>query len=192
MNYCSVILAGGKSSRMGTNKALLKINNEIVIEKILAELNQLSDKVYVVANDKSIYDFLNVPIISDRFPGKGPLAGIEAALYHTKEDVVVISPCDTPFIHKGVYRYLLDELGTYDAVIPYFKQQPQPLSGIYKKKILPVIHEQLQLDDLRVRSFFSKINVKYVHNFGQLNGHLIKKHFFNMNNPEEYKRAKTF
>ncbi|HEY4602466.1 MAG TPA: molybdenum cofactor guanylyltransferase [Cerasibacillus sp.] len=192
MDICSVILAGGESSRMGTNKALLKLNNEIVIEKIFNELQQLSSRVYIVANEKKIYDFLNIPIISDRFYGKGPLAGIETALYHAAEDVIVISPCDTPFIHKEIYRYLVDELKTYDAVIPYYDNQPQPLSGIYKKRILPIIQEQLQNDELRIRSFFSKINVKYVHDFGHISDLIIEKHFFNMNDPEAYSRAKTY
>ncbi|GEN30561.1 molybdopterin-guanine dinucleotide biosynthesis protein A [Cerasibacillus quisquiliarum] len=192
MEFSSVILAGGQSSRMGTNKALLKLNNEFVIEKILKELRQLSQEVYIVSNDTKIYDFLNVPVIRDRYPGKGPLAGIETALYHIDKDIVIISPCDTPFIHKEVYQHLLNKLDTYDAVIPYVNNRPQPLSGIYKKNVLPVVQKQLQLNNLKVRSFFSKINVKYVYDFGQIADGIVEKHFFNMNYPDEYNRAKSF
>ncbi|MBU5466639.1 molybdenum cofactor guanylyltransferase [Virgibacillus sp. MSJ-26] len=192
MNTCGVILSGGKSSRMGTNKALLTIDNKTVIETIAEELQLVSDKIIVVTNEPADYKFLNLPLVSDRYPNKGPLAGIETAMYHFEADHYIISACDMPFINHHVYQYLLDNLGIYDAIVPEYDDQLHPLSGIFRRNALNVIKSQIERGNLRVKSFFDFLNVKFVKKFNDIDETLLKKHFFNMNNPEEYQQARGY
>jgi len=190
MNTCGVILSGGKSSRMGTNKSLLTIDNQPVIQKISEELKQCNDEVIVVSNQHETYDFLGLKQISDRHTGKGPLAGLETALYHVNADVYMFAACDMPFISSEVYRFLLQQLAHYDAVVPIYNNQMHPLAGIYKKSVLPQIQSQIEKNNLKVKGFFAYVNVIYVRDFGNLSDELLQKHFFNMNNPAQYKEAK--
>ena len=80
MKTTGIILAGGKSSRMGTNKALLTINGKTVIERIVNQLDQIVDEIIVVTNQFHDYEFLQLPMVEDKWKGMGPLAGIQAGL----------------------------------------------------------------------------------------------------------------
>lgn len=192
MDVCCVALSGGKSSRMGTNKSLLLLNNKTVIEKIINELHDISCHVYLVTNEPVIYRFLQIPLIRDRYKEKGPLAGIETAFYHIDASIFVFSPCDTPFISSSIYRYLLKQIGDKDAVIPVYNGQIHPLSGIYRKKVLPNIQRQIEQNKLRVKDFVNNIDVKYVDDFDYIPDKVLAKHFFNMNDPDAYEKAKSF
>src|SRR5690625_6759771 len=107
MNTCGVILSGGKSSRMGTNKSLLTIDNQPVIQKISEELKQCNDEVIVVSNQLETYNFLGVKKIIDRLTDKGPWPGLETVLYHVNADVYMFVACDMHFISSEVYKFLL-------------------------------------------------------------------------------------
>lgn len=192
MNTCGVILAGGKSSRMGTDKALLKLDNKTVIEHIIAEFSKITEDIIIVTNKPIHYQFLKLPIVSDRYQEKGPLGGLETALYHGLADNYLISACDTPFINHYVYQKLLDELNNYDAVIPKYMDRLHPLSGIYKSSLLPDIQYQIEQNNLRVQSFFDDRNINYIDQFSSINDDVLMRHFFNMNNPDEYNDAKRF
>jgi len=191
MRISSVVLSGGKSSRMGTNKSLLKLDEKPVISHIIEEMQTLTDDVFIITNDPQIYTFTGLSMFSDRYKGKGPLAGLESAFYHIPSDVFLIAACDMPFIHHRVYTYLLKYLDDYDAVIPIYDTQTHPLVGIYRRSVHSHIQEQLVKNELRVKSFFNNINIKYIDDFGSISEETLKRHFFNMNNPDEYERAKS-
>lgn len=185
-----VILSGGKSLRMGTNKALLKIQGKPVIERILAELGGITDEVMIVANHPNIYQYLDISQVADRYLEKGPLAGLETALYHGDGEIFMFAACDMPFINGDVYQYLFQQLNQYDAVVPIYDNHMHPLAGIYKKSILPAIQAQIEKNNLRVKSFFGNIHVNYVSDFAGIDDALLQRHFFNMNHPAQYEEAK--
>lgn len=191
MHISGIVLSGGKSSRMGTNKSLLLLHDKPVIMHIVEELQTISEEVYVITNDPQTYEFIGQPMLSDRYKNKGPLAGLETALYHVEADAYMIAACDMPFIDQQVYSYLLQQLDGYDAVVPIYDGQVHPLSGIYKKDVLRHIQHQLERNRLRVNSFFDYIHVKYVETYDDICEHVLHKHFFNMNHPDEYEQAKT-
>ncbi|MGP4107143.1 molybdenum cofactor guanylyltransferase [Virgibacillus sp. L01] len=190
MNISGVVLSGGKSSRMGTNKSLLTLDGKPVIEHITNELQLMSDTVSIITNMPSSFDFLNLGLYKDRYLDSGPLAGLESAIYHIDADVYICSACDTPFVHEDVYDYLLHSLGDFDAVIPIYKEKMHPLSGIYTSNILPEVQQLLANNQLKVRKLFDRINVKYVQDFGNIPEHILTRHFFNMNYPNQYEEAK--
>jgi len=187
-----VILAGGKSTRMGTNKSLLKVDNVPSIERVSHTLEDVTDELILISNEQQTYDHLNIKQYSDRFVDKGPLAGLETALYHTDADWYVIAACDMPFVSKDIYEYLLSKRDeTTDAIIPKLDGRDHPLSGIYHRSVLPAIQKQIKQNNLRVKSFFDAIRITYVEDYSMFNEEIVTKHFFNMNNPKQYDEAKT-
>ncbi|WP_164668808.1 molybdenum cofactor guanylyltransferase [Virgibacillus doumboii] len=190
MNICGVVLTGGESSRMGTNKSLLTLTGKPVIEHITTELKTCSNSVSVITNDPPSYKFLGTNLYADRYPGKGPLAGLESAIYHGDASVYLCAACDMPFVSKEVYNYLLNALQDFDAVIPVYNKKLHPLSGIYTNKILPKIQQQLDNDERKVRGLFDHISVNYISTYGNIPENVLTRHFFNMNYPDQYESAK--
>lgn len=190
MLTCGVVLSGGQSSRMGTNKSLLPIKDKKAISHIVDELTHCTDEVIIITNEKESYKFLNKKIFTDRFQNKGPLAGLESALYHYQADIYYLAACDMPFISCRIYQYLAQHITDYDAVIPIYENREHPLAGLYRRSALPHIQTQIQQNRLRMNSFYDDINVKYVKHFNHIDEQTLQKHFFNMNNPEQYEIAK--
>lgn len=190
MFTCGVVLSGGQSSRMGTNKSLLPIAGKKAISHIVDELTHCTDDVIIIANEEQPYKFLNRQIFADRFPDKGPLAGLESAMYHYEADIYYIAACDMPFVTCEVYRFLAEQLKDSDAVIPIYENREHPLAGVYRRSILPHVQEQIKQNRLRMNSFHKLVNVKYVESFGTITDDILRKHFFNMNNPDQYETAK--
>lgn len=192
MNIGGIILSGGKSSRMGTNKSLLTLQGRAVIEHVAEALQSCCNTVGIVTNDMEQYAHLGLPMYCDRFVDKGPLAGLESGLFHMKADIYVVAACDMPFINPDMYRYLLCQLKTHDAVVPYYDNQLHPLAGVYRACVLPAIQEQLQRDKRKVKSFFNHIDMLQIDTFPGFTQEVLQKHFFNMNYPEQYEAAKSF
>ncbi|MGM8366722.1 molybdenum cofactor guanylyltransferase [Virgibacillus sp. W0181] len=190
MRTCGVILSGGKSSRMGTNKALLPVEGKPTIQHISETINQCAEQVYVIANNQSDYTFLGHQQFSDRYKEKGPLAGLESALYHIDADVFLLAACDMPFLQIDVYKALLAQTEGYDAVIPVFEGRIHPLCGIYKKTTLVTIQQQIEADDLKIKHFLDRVRVNYVHTFPGILNKMLHRHFFNMNDLSQYETAK--
>ncbi|HLR01483.1 MAG TPA: molybdenum cofactor guanylyltransferase [Virgibacillus sp.] len=191
MHSCGVVLSGGKSSRMGTNKSLLQLNDDKpVIQHIYDEIKHICDDTIIVTNQPEQYDFLKATMVGDRYFDMGPLAGLETAMYHIDADIYMIAACDMPFINRDIYTYLANKLQSYDAVIPRFDNQMHPLAGIYRRHVLPSIQKQIQSHDLRVKGFFEDINVLYVDDFASFPQTMVERHFFNMNDPAEFEEAK--
>lgn len=190
MDLCAVILCGGQSRRMGRNKSLLEINNQKVIDIMVEEVKQITNNVILIAKDEAAYKHLNIPIYKDRYEDSGPLAGIETAMHHVEAESYLFTACDMPFINKAIYRYLLQFLKDVDAVVPKYEGRVHPLASLYRRTCLPVIQGKLEEGDLRVRSFYDEVNIKFVDDFKDFDPFHVKKHFFNMNNPDQYKQAK--
>ncbi|WP_281251613.1 molybdenum cofactor guanylyltransferase [Virgibacillus phasianinus] len=190
MKICSVILAGGHSTRMGTNKALLPLGNKSVIEYIADEMESINSKVVINSNNAAIFSHLGLPIIKDNYLDQGPLAGMEAALSQVDVDICIFSACDTPFVNRQVYYHLLGQLSEYDAVVPVYEDTMHPLSGIYRKRIALRVRKQLAGGERKVRKLFDHINIKFVDEFGDIPPYVLVRHFFNMNNRAQYEKAK--
>ncbi|WP_147535045.1 molybdenum cofactor guanylyltransferase [Bacillus marasmi] len=192
MKAGGIILSGGKSSRMGTNKSLLKINQKPNIERIKDELDKLVSEIVLVSNNPETYQFLQLNTVSDVYPGQGPLAGIHAGLLASSFDVNLIVACDMPFISMELGSYLLDATDNYDAVLPVIHGKHQPLFAVYRKSICAEIEACIVQNELTVRGLLKRLNVRYMTE-ADLPEHLqhqLDKYFFNMNRPEEYEVAK--
>ncbi|WP_316572189.1 molybdenum cofactor guanylyltransferase [Neobacillus sp. YIM B06451] len=191
MKAAAILLSGGKSSRMGTNKALLKINEKTNIERIRDELLKLFDEVILVTNEPEEYRFLHLKTVTDEYPGRGPLAGIHAGLKASSFDANLVVACDMPFISAELAENMVKNLGHYDAVVPVIGGRQHPLFAVYQKSIMEVAEECIEKGTLRLKQMFEHLNVLFLTE-GDLetysNGYL-ERIFFNMNNPEEYELA---
>ena len=182
-----IILCGGKSKRMGTNKALLKLNGKFVIQYVVDVLNIFCDEILLSANSKEL-EVLNIPIIRDEFSGIGPIAGIYSTLKQSNNAINIILSCDTPFINEGFVRYLLDNANNYDVVLPVFENHLQPMTGIFNKNIAHHILNEIKQGNYIPPRIFEKVGlnkIKIDENLSFWHKYL----FFNINRPEEYLKA---
>jgi molybdopterin-guanine dinucleotide biosynthesis protein A len=158
----AVVLAGGRSSRLGQDKALLRINGQFLIERILEKLAQLSDEVIVVANDIEKYEQFEAVVVGDVFPDKGALGGIYSGLRAATRNRSLVVACDMPFLNLSLLRYMQGLAPRYDVVIPRMGRLTEAVHAIYSRNCLPFIEGQLQGGDLRIISFFPHVHVRYV------------------------------
>lgn len=195
-----IILAGGKSKRMGVNKALLEIDGEKNIERIKNELLKTTDKIIVIANDLDIYRFLQVPIFPDVIKEKGPLAGIHSGLKASSTDWNLFVACDLPFFNPKLadfYVHLLKNdprAKDADAVIPYIEGRRNPLVGLYNKRIIPIIEKSLLNNVHKIVKAFEGANVIEITESDFMEFGMSKEEiddaFYNMNRPEDYEYVK--
>lgn len=192
MKATGIILVGGKSSRMGKNKALLTIGGKKVIERIAEEMQTITDNVIIVTNTFHEYEFLNLPMVEDKYKGLGPLAGIHAGLEASQTNSNLVTACDMPFISTEIGTYLLEQLTDQQVVVPEIFGQLHPLFAAYHKSAKDVFSKELEMGELRVRKAFKELYVKIVTEKDlRAEGFRIKdSDFFNMNYPEEYEMAK--
>jgi molybdenum cofactor guanylyltransferase len=188
MEANGIILAGGQSSRMGKNKALLRLNNETMIERIVKNLETFVDDVIIVTNGFEDYRFLGLPMVEDRWKGMGPLAGIEAGLHASRTEKNLVVACDMPFISQEWGEYLLSCLDEYQAAVPKISGMLHPLFASYRKEVGQKAGVSLQENTLRMRDFFDNIHVKIVHG-DERSLPKEEKYFFNMNHFEQYEQA---
>ena len=194
MKAAAIILAGGKSSRMGTNKALLKINEKTNIERTADKLKLLFDDIILVTNQSEPYEFLGLRMVPDQYPGMGPLAGVHAGLTASDYDINFIVACDMPFVSGELSEVLVNNSLHYDAVIPVINGRQHPLFSVFKKQTAQVVEQQIKADQLRMKHLLDHLDVLYLTEreltaYSQVE---LTKVFFNMNHPEEYEEAKSW
>lgn len=194
MKAGAIILSGGKSSRMGTNKALLKIDGKTNIERIKEALEEVFSDIILVTNEMEEYRFLNLPMVADIYPGKGPLAGIHSGLIASSYDVNFVVACDMPFISSNLAKYLIEQSDGYDVVVPKIGGKLHPLFSVFKKSNLSIIEDELKKEKLRIRDLFDLLKVRVI-NEDEIVDTIdedIERSFYNMNSPSDYEAVKKW
>lgn len=156
------VLAGGGSTRMGVNKALLEFGGVRIIETLLRTIRPLFPEIVIVANDPDAYADLGVPIWPDRIPEKGALGGIYTAVFHSAFPQTFCIACDMPFPNPAVIAYLRDLAPGYDVVVPRTAEGYHPLHAVYRKTCLPSMEAMIQADRLKIDRLFPLVRVRAV------------------------------
>lgn len=189
----SIILAGGKSSRLGRNKALQVIGSKSLIQWVVDRLAMLSTEIIIVTARGEVipcYSTVEIKTVADIYPGKGPLVGIYSGLISSSGSRAVAVGCDTPFLSVSLLRYMTQICSIYDVVVPRIKNRLEPLCAVYSKNCSGPIQRLLGQDELRIDKLFSMVKVKYVEE-DEINGfdpeHLS---FFNINSQADLVRAR--
>jgi molybdopterin-guanine dinucleotide biosynthesis protein A len=185
----AVILAGGRSTRLGLNKAFLEINGQPLIERIVDRLAQMCEEIIIVTNEVDEYEHLEAIVVPDVVPGKGALGGIYSGLQAASNPHSLIVACDMPFLNLTLLRYMQGFAEAYDVVIPRVGQFVEALHAIYSKRCLPHIERRVQAGELQITRFLSDVRVGYVEQeeieiFDP--DHLS---FFNINSQEDLQKA---
>lgn len=192
LKACGVILAGGQSSRMGTNKALLEIEGEPLIQRLARRFIAWFEQVVVVTNTPETYAFLNLPMVGDRIPGLGPLGGLEAGLTASRYEHTFFCAVDMPFVSEGLIRQMLDLAPGHDIVVPVWNGEFEPMHAVYGHGCLGAISRNLDARRLRLISIFDEVRRRdlteaEVRRFGDPD-----RLFFNCNTPEDLQQARLW
>ena len=183
MTFGAVILAGGRSRRMGQCKAELVLGGETLLARTVRQLADCSE-LWLSANDPKLAEGLPVRLAVDRYPGAGPLAGLEAVLSAAVCDALVCVPCDLPNLTADVPRMLAERFSPeLDAlVLADSGGRLHPLCGVYHRRALPAIRRQLEQGERRVLDLLPHLR------WARLSGVVPDRVLYNLNTPEDLLR----
>jgi len=193
-----IILAGGKSTRMGENKSFLKLADKTVIEKVTDLMRSIFKIVLLITNTPEEYKFLSIPIFEDIYKYKGPLAGIHSGLTNSKTQNNFVISCDIPLMTDEMIKYIVERKTEKPISVCKADGFIQQLAGRYSKKVLPLAEEILISYTEEIRAGKQKNRKCNVLNLLDKAGSEIidaedlsfykENIFFNMNRPEDYKK----
>ncbi|MFH2012285.1 MAG: molybdenum cofactor guanylyltransferase [Pseudomonadota bacterium] len=180
-----VILAGGNSKRMGTNKAFLKINGQRMIDQTVDLFKNIFDEIILVTNSPQEYLYLNVRIVTDLIPGKGALGGLYTGLFFASSQHIFVTACDIPFLNREFIDYMISKVDNFDVLVPHSIGGLEPLHAIYSKTCIRHIEALLELNDLKITNFYPKVRLKEIGFKETLSFDPKQSLFFNLNVPED-------
>ncbi len=159
-----VILAGGKSKRMGRDKATLKIGHSYLIEFPLNVLKRHFKHILVVTSKKLLQPLKtilssDINVVSDIYPAHGALGGIYTALHNVQSTYIFVTACDMPFINDGFVEFMLKLINGHDIIIPKGSKGYETLHAIYKKTLRETIKENILRTQNKIIDFFPKADV---------------------------------
>jgi molybdopterin-guanine dinucleotide biosynthesis protein A len=183
-----VILAGGNSSRMRSNKALLPVGEELFIERIYRQLSVVFHKVILVTNNPELYRFLPCHTVPDVFPGMGSLAGVHAGLLGSETPYVFATACDMPYLNISLIRLLVAGIDGQQLIIPESNEGWEPLHAVYGKRALPVMETALRGGDRKLVRCCRRLQAKVISRdtVARIDAKFLS--FININTPEDYFR----
>jgi molybdopterin-guanine dinucleotide biosynthesis protein A len=186
----TVIMAGGKSSRMGTDKSFVPLLGKLMIEYVLEAVAGLGEEQMLITNKQAEYAFLNLPMYGDIYPDMGPLGGFHSALSHAATPYILVVACDMPWLNRPLLEYMVSIRGSADIIVPRWEKYPEPLHAIYSQECLEPITANLDAGLLKLTAFFEKVRVNYLERETIAQYDPAGQSFRNVNTPEELERAK--
>jgi len=161
-----IVLAGGKSLRLGQNKARETIGDKSLLERAVFQLGSFhSDIIIVAAAKQSLPQLIGYPRVRkviDAYPGTGPLGGIYSGLAASDSFYNLVVACDMPFLNQALLDYMIQLSVNFDLVIPRLGDLVEPLHAIYTKECLAPIERLLKQGRLGVRELFTLVKVRYL------------------------------
>jgi molybdenum cofactor guanylyltransferase len=181
------ILAGGKSSRMGTDKGLILFNGKSIIEHIMEQLQPVTDKVIIVSNNPA-YEKFGVEVITDLVREIGPAGGIFTALSHSKTAQIFVLSCDMPFVTTAAIEYVIQHASQSQITIASHDGRSEPLFGIYSKTCLTQWDMLIQKGFLKLQEMVAEFDLLKLNMDGS--PLFTRNVFININTPEDLKNLK--
>lgn len=184
-----VVLAGGRNSRMGRDKASLPWQGSDFLQVILQKLTAVCDELIVVTNMARTEMLPNVRYVADIIPQRGPLSGIHAGLVHATTDLVFVTACDMPYLSVAAVNHLRSLSPGWDVVAPGEAEYLEPLFACYRKTCIPVIESLLQQDIRKTQALFPLVRYRQVplDEMKQFDPQL--RFLYNINFPSDYQAA---
>ena len=166
LNTSALLLLGGRSLRMGSDKAMLRIGDQTFLGRIAHKLAMLTDDLVIVGPHTTAYveavSPLPVRFVADVFANCGPLGGLHAGLQAIQNPSAIVVACDMPLVNVDLLKYMAGLLGAYDAVVPQDVGGWHPLHAVYHQRCVTRIEDMLNAGDagdLRMQSLIKHLNV---------------------------------
>jgi molybdopterin-guanine dinucleotide biosynthesis protein A len=159
----ALILAGGENKRLPILKGFLELKGRKIIESNIELLKGIFDGVIISTNTPERYFYLGMSMVGDVINYRGPMTGILSALITLKETEIFVTACDMPFIKPELIRYIVGRwTDRWEAIVPVFDGKPQPLLGIYSRKLVSKMEESIKTQTRGLREFLGTIEVHYI------------------------------
>lgn len=189
MNVSGIILAGGKSRRMGRNKALLDLGGLTLIERVAGVMSGVCREIIIAGGDPGALGSLGYPVVPDAYPGCGPLSGIHAGIMAAGSQYCFISACDIPFLSEKLIRRVVSEAEGYDAVILMHGEFYEPLCSLYGRAFAAAAETSIKKGAYKVMQSLELVKWKPLAvEAGEFPD--LERSIFNINTPGDYEKAK--
>jgi molybdopterin-guanine dinucleotide biosynthesis protein A len=159
----AIVMAGGKSSRMGRDKAMLPVDGRPMIEHICDLIRPHFGQLLISAGDAGKYSFLGIETVADKIPGRGPLVGIASALEASAHELNAVVACDMPDINIDFIKRMIKECEGYDAVVPRTGVSfLEPLCAVYRKSMAGPLNDALSAGEIKLSDVLRRCNVRFI------------------------------
>lgn len=177
-----LLLAGGKSTRMGVDKGLMLLNGKPMVQYVLDAAAQLMPRILLIAN-KPEYQQFGYPVYADIWPETGPMGGIFTGLTHSQTNKNLVLACDTPYLQAPALRILLNHCAEFTITVATLNGQLEPLFAVYDKKCLSKIEKCLENKVFKLQNLIDSCGnmVKKV----EMSELVPSEVFRNLNTPED-------
>lgn len=181
-----IVLAGGRSSRMGSDKGLVQLEGKKFIEHVLVALIPNVNEVIIVANNAN-YNTFGCKVVEDIIKNCGPLGGIYTGLMNSNTENTIIVSCDIPFINSGLIQYIIKNAGKADISVPVHKGNIEPLCAIYTKRTTDKLYNLIMSKELKIQNVLRHFLTREIY-ITTRQKFYNDKLFVNINTPEELKQ----
>ncbi len=183
MKITGVIIAGGKSLRMGYDKKQIEYSGKTFLDKAIELLSNITDEVIVSSNEELPID---IHIIKDEIEEAGPMGGIYTVLKNIQNDLALVIPADLPLLTEEVLQHLIKAYDQKSPACVYeVNEHLEALVGLYRKDILPAMEQQLALGEYKLQELLEKVIAQ------KISGDLFVQNFININTPQDLDRLKN-
>ncbi|AGB41184.1 molybdopterin-guanine dinucleotide biosynthesis protein A [Halobacteroides halobius DSM 5150] len=160
----AVILAGGKSTRMGFDKQLLKINQTRLLKLITDKLEEEFEEIIIVSNYPEYYTDFTYQVVSDELPNQGPLSGVHVGLKEASSKYVYFLACDMPYVNLDYIRFIKEEIEENDvaACVTQVNDKIEPFNAFYSQAIISKIEAYLATEKRALYSLLKRLDCYYI------------------------------
>jgi molybdopterin-guanine dinucleotide biosynthesis protein len=183
------LLAGGRSTRMGEDKAFVRFHDSTLLEWTRDRLAPLFSHTFIVAREPARFQELGLAVIKDALEEAGSVVGIYTAVLASPTERVVCVACDMPFVTPRLVRLLAERSGGFDVFVPRHGGRVEPLCAVYGKGCLDACRDFIQAGGRRVQDLYAQLNTGYLDMDDLARGDL-ERLFSNTNTPEELEAAR--
>jgi len=190
MSTTGIILAGGKSSRMGVDKGFQELCGKPLIEYAIEALSGLCNNI-IISTSSDAYQSLGYKVVSDVFPGIGPMGGIYSALKQSETEANLVLSCDLPFVSLELMSYILENSKGYKVAVPWMgNQHYEPLCGFYDLSILEQINAFIHKHNYKLPDLFEELSINRLIINNSM-GFYREELFFNVNSKHDLLTAEN-
>ena len=191
LSRAGYILTGGKSSRMGADKAFLDFGSRTLLERAIAVVYETSPNLSIVGDPAKFAPYGSV--IADLYPGCGPLAGIHGALLHSSAELNLMLAVDMPFVSRELLDFLFAAANETDAivVVPRTARGFQPLCAVYRRAFAAAAEEALRAGNYKIDAVFAGVAVRVIEEEELARAGFSERMFFNVKTPGDLRTAKN-